>query len=457
MHTAASQYKDKNVLVLGAARTGVAVCHLLAGMGAILTLIDDNKPVDEVRSILNDLDIEVIGSGYKPAKLSGDFLVLSPGIPDTHPLVASCKQRDIPIFSEIEIAGRVTQAPIVAVTGSNGKSTVTTLIHEMLAASDFRSFIGGNIGLPFSFNVFEELQLQPINPVQVVEISSFQAEHLSQFAPLLVVYLNLSADHMDRYSDMTAYGQAKLMTSAHLAEGGKIVYNHDDEFFSKHFGNRDHTLPFSMEDCPDALYSYHDGWIYSGRNQLIASEDILIPGPHNLSNILAAATAAHQMGATDDAIKLVAARFTGLRHRLELAGEIDGVKYYNDSKATNVASARVALASFTGNIILILGGSDKGATDYIELADLIKARVKFLITYGEIGMELTQLFRSDLPLSYHQDFSEAVDTARDHAVTGDVVLLSPACASFDQFSDFEARGDYFKQIVRSYMNAENHV
>ncbi len=453
----APDLSGQEILVLGAGRSGLAVCRLLHAVGISITLIDDRKTREEIARDLNIPDIAILTKDYVSDKLKAQILVLSPGIPDNHPLVVSCLEQGLPILSEVEVAGRFTSAPVIAVTGSNGKSTVTTMIHQMMAAGGFRSFLGGNIGVPFADNVLEERNLRPVSPVQVVEVSSFQAEHLDHFKPNVAVFLNLSPDHLDRYSGMEAYGQAKLELVKNADEAGWIVYNRDDSFFRSAFEGQENTVPFAAEPVEGALFACENDWILCQGERLLPLSELTLPGSHNVMNFLAAASVVHLMDVPASAIALVMRRFEGLPHRLELIAEINGVRYYNDSKATNVASTRAALASFDGSIILILGGSDKGATDYLELADLISGRVKQLVIYGQVGLRLMDIFQGLVPVHLEREFAAAVEHAHQAGEPGDVVLLAPACASFDQFASFEVRGDTFRRLVLAYQREAVHA
>ncbi len=437
-----------HVAVLGAARSGLAACRLLQAVGAAVTLVDDHRDEKSIRAALDLPDVAVLTDSYSPADIAADTLVLSPGIPDSHSLVEYFLKQGREMVSEVELAARLTQAPMIAVTGSNGKSTVTTLIHRMLAATGRRSFLGGNIGVPLAANVLEELTIKPTRPMHVVEISSFQAEHLDRFEARAAVFLNLSPDHLDRYPDMKSYGRAKLNLAEQLAPGGWIIYNWDDPFFRANLAGRAHARPFAASALTEALFQLREGWIIRNDDRLVAVEDLALPGPHNLSNFLAAATTTHLLGVADQDIVSAAGEFKGLPHRLELVGIVNGVTYYNDSKATNPAATGVALETFEGNIILILGGSEKGATDLEPLTRLLRERAKRLITYGQAGLQLAEVFQGVVPLHYELDFTAAVREAIAHSRSGDTVLLSPACASFDQFADFEQRGETFRGLVR---------
>ncbi len=452
-----SSMTGRDILVLGAGRSGLAVCRLLHAAGAKVTLVDDKKSPEAIAGALNLPDVTIVPPGYRASQLTAQALVVSPGIPDSHPVATAFLEQGLPVLSEVEQAGRFTSSPVIAVTGSNGKSTVATLIHRMMASSDFRSFLGGNIGVPFADNVLEEHSLHPASPVHVVEVSSFQAEHLDTFRPQAAVFLNLSPDHLDRYLSLESYGQAKLQLAKNISDDGWVIYNRDDLFFNTAFEGRMGAVPFGS-GAPESPWTIHQGkWIAHGGEPVVPVAELVLPGPHNLSNYLAAATAAQLMGAGLSAIVQVMRQFTGLPHRLELVAEIAGVRYYNDSKATNVASTRVALASFSKNIILILGGSDKGASDYPQLTDQLRKQVKLLITYGAVGLHLAEIYQGVVPIRFEERFTMAVEKAHEAAKPGDLVLLSPASASFDQFADFEQRGETFRQVIESYQQQAIHA
>jgi UDP-N-acetylmuramoylalanine--D-glutamate ligase len=447
----ANDFSGRKVVVLGAARSGLAACSLLHDLGAEVTLVDDLKSKKEIELELNIPQIRVMEAGYNPQELDTDLLIPSPGIPDSHPLISALIERGVPVYSEVELASRFTSAPIIAVTGSNGKSTVTSMIHEMMLGGGFNSFLGGNIGVPFTANVSEERNLNPASPVQIVEVSSFQAEHLDQFHPDIAVFLNLSPDHMDRYPNLESYGKAKLQIVRNIATDGRIVYNLDDPFFRSEFVSRECAIPFTNQSEDKALFLKKNEWLVYQNQRLIQVGELSLPGPHNIMNFIAAATAANLLGVDVSVITQVMKEFDGLPHRLELVGEIGKVRYYNDSKATNVAAAKVALESFKDSIILILGGSDKGATDYPELEYLIRDRVKQIIAYGQAGIRLSEIYHGLVPILYEQAFDSAVEDAHQISEPGDIVLLAPACASFDQFSNYEERGDSFRRLVQTFL------
>ena len=442
-------------IVLGAGISGLAAARLLYRAGAKVTLADDYKSAYEIAAALDIDAVDTVGKGGD-INATADFLILSPGISADHPLVRQFLEEGTPILSEIALAASFTEAPILAVTGSNGKSTVATLLNRMMAAGGYRSFLGGNIGVPFSDTLLEERTIDPAKPVHVVEVSSFQAEHLGDFSPTAAIFLNLSPDHLNRYADMQAYGAAKLHLQDNLMEGGWIIYNHEDEFFRTAFEDHPRAVPFGLDPGKRGRLAVRKGHVVMGRKKLAPLEELSLPGPHNLSNMLAAATAATLMGVDHGSITQVMRTFQGLAHRLELLATINGIHYYNDSKATNIASTRVALASFTGNIVLILGGSSKGG-DFGELRDALVEKVRYLVTYGEVGLTIADQFQGLVPLHYEPQFQAAVNKACDVSRPGDIVLLSPACASYDQFDDFAQRGDAFRMMVSAIEHEQTDV
>ncbi len=441
-----TEFTGRDILVLGAGRSGIAASRLLHASGARVTLVDDLKSAEETARAVGIPAVIAVAKGYQPKALSAEALVLSPGIPDTHPLVASFQRRGLPILSEVEVAGRLTAAPVIAVTGSNGKSTVTTMIHQMAATGGHRSFLGGNIGVPFARNVQEEHDLNPADPVQVVEVSSFQAEHLDRLQPAGAVFLNLSSDHLDRYPDLETYGQAKLQLAKNMTQDGWIVYNDEDPFFSAAFAGRDRAVPFASQRVDGALFVHEGEWITHQGQRLMATGKLRLPGAHNILNFLAAATAAHLIGVASSAIAMVMSQFGGLPPRLELVADVDGVRYYNDSKATNPGAAIRSLAGFSENLVWIAGGRDK-ALAFGELADAAVKRIRAAVLIGESAKKLEAALAGRVDVCAAASIEEAVQRAAQLAQPGDVVLLAPACSSQDQFRDFQERGERFRAAV----------
>ena len=452
----ANTMTGQHYMVLGAGQSGLAATRLLSSAGSKVTLVEEHKDTVELAAQFADESIRVTADAVKAAKAAVDCLVISPGIPASHQVAAGQMARHTPVISEIELASRFTSSPVIAVTGSNGKSTVSAMVHHIFKAGGYVSYLGGNIGTPFSANVLLENIHQHKRTVQVVEISSYQAEHLVYFEPSATVFLNLTPDHLDRYRSLDDYGRAKLNLLKNVALTAPVIYNSSDDFLSRHLADRLGSIPFSVMRETDAPYHSDGKSIFHSGRLLVRQAELPLPGSHNLANSLAAAAVTSAMGIDEAVIQVALRTFQGLPHRLEQVGIVDEIPYYNDSKATNVASTKVALESFDRPIVLILGGSDKGATDYAELLPLVEDRVKNIITYGVIGSRLAKLFEDKVATQHTDDFSTAVDLARDVAQSGDLVLLSPACASFDQFNNFETRGDKFRELIANYQTEVQH-
>jgi UDP-N-acetylmuramoylalanine--D-glutamate ligase len=312
------------------------------------------------------------------------------------------------------------------------------------------SLLGGNVGIPFSENVLLELTSNINSPVHVLELSSFQLEYVQLFSPTIAGILNVSPDHMDRYENFDSYVSKKLKLAEQTKKTGWVVYNADDPVLSKSLIDIPHSIIFSITQSSDCYFKLNASKVYSGQvdnpNILFKLEDTKLKGFHNLQNILAAATMAHIFDISHSAIQHAIMNFTPIHHRLEWIGNINKVDYFNDSKATNIAAACAAIESFDDNLILILGGQDKGAADFLQLSPVMKNRVKSIVVYGEAGSEISNQLGSEFQMNYREIFDEAVMQAHEQSEPGDTILLSPACASFDQFSNYEERGDEFTRI-----------
>ncbi|WP_054686044.1 UDP-N-acetylmuramoyl-L-alanine--D-glutamate ligase, partial [Rhodothermus marinus] len=384
-----------------------------------------------------------------------DLMVISPGVPSTAPLVQQARRIGLPVYSEIEVASWFCRAPIVAVTGTNGKTTTTSLIGYIFRRAGRRTIVAGNIGYPFSDYVLDTTP----DDVVVLEVSSFQLDHVATFRPRVSVLLNITPDHLDRYNyNFNEYAQSKFRIFANQRGEDVLVYNHDDELI-RMAAERAHrkrglrVLGFSQRtELPTGAF-VRDGYLILRIEQqeevLMHANELALRGRHNLYNSLAAAVAARVMEVRNDVVRESLASFEGVPHRLEFVRELDGVRYVNDSKATNVNAVWYALESFSCPIVLIAGGRDKG-NDYSVLKPLVKEKVRALVAIGESA---DKLLRELGPLVPHavkaQSMEEAIQYARVFAEPGDVVLLSPACASFDMFENYEDRGDTFRRLVMS--------
>jgi len=398
---------------------------------------------------LADLNIDFETGGHtSKAVTDKDYLVISPGIPLDIPRLKEAQDRGIPIFSEIEVAFWLTDAQIVGITGSNGKTTTTTLVGEILKEDKRESQIGGNIGIPFSSLVGKV----PKEGIIVLELSSFQLERIEEFKPRVSAVLNITPDHLDRYPDLKSYVEAKLRIFENQTDSDFTVLNADDKnSMELALYSASKKIFFSTQKELELGAFVKEGMLLykiNGKEERITEiKDIEIKGPHNLSNAAAACAICAVLEVSPLSMKETLKRFKGVEHRLEEVATLSGVKFVNDSKATNVESVWYALQSMKEPIILIAGGKDKGG-DFTKLRELVKSRVKALILIGE-AKEKMDAALSDLASTSHSDsLEEAVELSFKKAEAGDTVLLSPACASFDMFKDYQHRGDVFKSSVK---------
>lgn len=415
-------------------------------------LRDEATAADAI-ALLREIGARYEFGGHTDRVLDADVLVLSPGVPDTIPVVRRAVEKGMTITNEIEVASRRAQGRIVAITGTNGKTTTTELLGHILRGAGIATFVAGNVGLPFS-----EIALESgPESVVVLETSSFQLEHISTMKPRVAVVLNLTPDHMDRYATFDAYREAKFRITMNQDSADTLVYNADDESLaSLPQSSAAAALGFSIRRELPAGAFVRDGMLVirdagpdasNKEEKIMRLEEIGIRGPHNLYNSMAAALSARSLGVRSEAIREGLATFGGVPHRLEPARELDGVRYVNDSKATNVDSLWYALSSFPEPIILIAGGKSKKNV-YDAVLSLIERHVKAVVLVGDAADEMEAAFGSRTRV-YRAGYSmeTAVDIARSLAVPGDVVLLSPACASFDMFNNYEHRGNEFKRLV----------
>ncbi|WP_298438657.1 UDP-N-acetylmuramoyl-L-alanine--D-glutamate ligase [Geobacter sp.] len=438
----------KNILVVGLARTGVAVVRFLAERGARVTVTDlrDEAALAGPLGELARLPVTyVLGRHVEADFAAADTVVVSPGVPQESPFLQAARRAGREVVTEIELASRFIAAPMVAITGTNGKTTTTTLTGEIFSACGFRTFVGGNIGNP----LIELLEGGEAVERVVVEISSFQLEWISTFRPKVAVLLNVTEDHLDRYATFQEYIDAKARIFENQDASDWAVLNMDDPIVAR-FAGRVGAAVFPMsqrQELAEGIF-HRDGVItfrHGGREERFPTERFRVAGVHNIENIMASLAAALLLGC--DAARALAAveAFGGLPHRMELVRELGGVRYYEDSKATNVGSVGKALASFT-DITLIAGGKDKGGS-YVPLAPLVKERVRHMILIGEakerIARELGHLTDTRMAAT----LEEAVSLAARLTGQGGVVLFSPACSSFDMFRDYEERAARFRAAV----------
>ncbi|HKH98964.1 MAG TPA: UDP-N-acetylmuramoyl-L-alanine--D-glutamate ligase [Candidatus Sulfotelmatobacter sp.] len=444
------ELNNKRVLVVGLGKSGVASALFLKKQGARVS-VSDTKSGDELRNeipVLLDHGITVETGGHGERTFRGqDLIIVSPGVPVDAPLLVQARSWGEAVIGEIELAAQFLPGPIVAITGSNGKTTTTTLTGEILAAGGLPTLVGGNIGTP-AISLAERAKLET---VIVLEVSSFQLETIQTFRPKIAVVLNVTPDHLDRHRTFEIYVDAKARIFENQQASDFAVLNADDATcVAMAARTRAQVFWFSRQkEVPqgawvrDGNILFRDGL---GQREIMQVSEIPLKGAHNLENVLAAVCAGALMGCASEKIRQAVRDFKAVEHRLEFVATVGGVDYYNDSKATNVDATIKALESFPANIHLILGGKDKGS-DYTVLNDLLRQRVKRVYTIGAAAAKIESQLKG-AEVVHAETLENAIRKAHAVAQSGDVVLLAPACASFDQFKNYEHRGQVFKEIVR---------
>ena len=441
---------NKHILVVGLARTGVSVARFLAARNARVTVTDlrDETSLAAVREELGGLDIRwVLGRHDERDFVDADLIVVSPGVPQDHPLLVAAQKAGTEIVSEIELAGRFISAPIVAITGTNGKTTTTTLAGKIFKGNGFSTYVGGNIGDPLVELVESGETVERV----VAEISSFQLEWITTFRPRVAALLNLSEDHLDRYASYQEYIDAKLRIFENQTSDDFAVVNRDDPLVWKYTqGLKARLVPFSRKQELEQGVFHRDGLItirHNGMEESFSTEAIRLQGVHNLENIMAAMACCLLLGCQLETSFAIARDFESLHHRMEFVRKYKGVSYYEDSKATNVGSVEKALESFD-NITLIAGGKDKGGS-YTPLVPLVQERVRHLILIGEAADRMQFELGSLTDTHRATTLEEAVWLAAQITPSGGTVLMSPACSSFDMFKDYEERAARYIAAVKA--------
>ena len=453
------------VTVLGLARSGVAACRLLQAAGSRVTVADRKEPA-ELASVLGTIDRDrvqvTVGARYESSLDEADLVVVSPGVPYRLASLETVRRRGVKVISELELASEFLRSPLLAVTGTNGKSTTVTLIGKFLTESGKRSFVGGNLGTALSEAALEELRASQAGKPSpydylVVEVSSFQLETIDQFHPWIAALLNVTVDHQDRYASLEEYVMAKQRIFENQTATDFALFNLDDDRVAGlRQSARAKRLGFTRAST---IGPYVDGGTYlegdkivttvtGTRQEICRRSEIRILGNHNVGNVMAAATYAVLCGCPLGVIRRVLATFPGLEHALEIVRERRGVRFVNDSKGTNVDATLKALESIDQPIWLIAGGRDKGG-DFSRLAQAVSRRVKRVILIGEAAPLLRRAWGAVATITEAATLRDAVDLAGEGAMPGDVVLLSPACASFDMFADYQDRGRQFKVLVHA--------
>jgi UDP-N-acetylmuramoylalanine--D-glutamate ligase len=433
-------------LVVGLARSGQAVARLLASRGEVVRAVDSGHP--EGAAGLGGAGVEVVLDTDGLAQLEGTRTVVkSPGVPREAPVIATALERGTEVVGELELAWRVIPNRFVAVTGTNGKTTTVELLGHIYRSAGEPVAVAGNVGTALS-DLAGEVER---DATLICECSSFQLEDSIHFAPECAVFLNLAPDHLDRHVDLESYLAAKLRIFANQGNDDIAVYNADDPFAAgADLGGCARRVAFCVGAAPDCEVAVAEGTIFYDGQPLLAVSELGLFGEHNVANAMAAAAAALSMGLDRDAVCEGLRSFAGVPHRLEQVAELAGVRFVNDSKATNVASAAVGIRAFENGVHAILGGSEKGEP-FAPLLDPIRERARacYLIgaTAERMAEELVPVAASGVELNRCADLEDAVHRAAAAAAAGEVVLLSPACASFDAFENFERRGERFREIV----------
>lgn len=441
--------QGKKIVVIGMGRTGIATAAFLGLRGARVAVTDE-KPREawdeRFARIAREKWLE-IGS-YDAEILNGaDMVIPSPGVPPYNDILAEAVRKKVPVMSEIELAYRFLKKPMIAVTGTNGKTTATSLLGEILAGAGKRVFVGGNIGNP----LIEFAGTAQNEDFVVAEISSFQLQWVEKFHPFIAILLNVTCDHVDYHGSFEAYRSIKALIFANQNAAEYAILNAEDaeqKSMAPHIGAKI-ALFSSAKEIQRGMHLRGDDLIFKsfdGSEEMYPRSMIKLPGLHNVENIMAAVMAARFCGCGRESIVNAVAGFRGLPHRIEYAGEKKGVKFYDDSKGTNVGSVVRALDTFTEPVILLLGGRDKDG-DFDTLQPLLTKKTKKVILFGEARERIAAMIGPEVPAEKRRTLREAVESAYRNAAEGDIVLLSPGCASFDEFKNYKERGDSFKNMI----------
>jgi UDP-N-acetylmuramoylalanine--D-glutamate ligase len=439
----------EKIVVLGGGESGCGAAILAQQKGFDVFLSDIGKIKEKYKNVLTHNAIEWEEETHSEERFfKADLIVKSPGIPDTIPLILDLKNASIPIISEIEFAARYTNAIIIGITGSNGKTTTTLLVGHMLKKAGLNVGVAGNVGESFALQVAKES-----HDIYVLELSSFQLDGIQSFKPNIAILLNITPDHLDRYANkMENYIQSKMRITMNQSSEDYLIYCSDDLNITTHLNTQAQRLPFSIKEnqIKGAYLSKDELEININQESFSMNiQQLALQGKHNIYNSMAAAISARILDLNKDLIRESLIDFKNVEHRLERVIKVHGIEFINDSKATNVNSTWYALESMTKNTIWIVGGVDKG-NDYTSLIPLIKEKVKAIVCLGENIESIKSAFENlSIEMTFASSMDEAVNQSYSHAKKGDAVLLSPACASFDLFENYEHRGYEFKSSVRS--------
>ncbi len=446
------EINNKKISIIGAVRSGLGAAKLAKQLGAV-PFVSDTGSEENLRSSIENLQNENIDfeiNKHSEKVFDCDLMVVSPGVPSNAEVIKNASSKNIKIVSELEFASSFCNANIIGITGTNGKTTTTSLCAYLFNECGIKSYSAGNIGLAFSEIALEARE----NEFVSLEISSFQLDLIEKFKPKVAMILNITPDHLNRYENsVEKYALSKLRVFENQDAEDYLILNKDSDLLNQYFKKAKSNILFfsTSKKVSNGCYLENDE-VKFVRNDIeefsCEVSDIFIKGEHNIQNAMAVIITAKIFDLENEKILKALKSFKGVEHRLELVREIDGVKFINDSKATNVDSVVVALKSFDEPILLILGGQDKG-NDYSMIEELVMEKVKKIYAIGSSAEKVFNYFHSKVKTEIKKDFDEVVNTAISEAREGDVLLLSPACASFDMFDNYEHRGKVFKQIVNS--------
>ena len=445
--------KDKRITVIGLGISGMEAAKLANYHGARV-FASDSKSSEIINTHAMDLmHTYHIASetGIQSEKIyDSDLWILSPGVSKDNDIVLKAIEKGIPIVGEIEFASWFTESPIIAITGSNGKTTTSFILSEMCQGKGINGVMAGNMGLPFSERVLNEVLEPDKNRIYILEVSSFQMEFTKHFSPTFAIYTNISTDHLDRHNSMEEYVKMKMRVVNNLNKDGYIIYNNDSPELKKAISiSTNQTKSFSTIRKDTLFYLDNDIVVGPSKESLLNINDLAIQGKHNISNLFAAATCSHLIGISEEHITNTMKNFKGVEHRLEHVNFINNVEYINDSKATNIQSVIVAIETYTKPIVLILGGYNKGADFRLLLPHIKSSHVRDVVSYGDAGGQINTALGDAVSSVQVTDLSSAVKKAHLLATPGDIVLLSPGCASYDEFENYEVRGLFFKSVVKN--------
>lgn len=444
--------QGKKISIVGAVKSGIGAAKLAKKLGAV-PFVSDSGTKESLQRSISILDAEGIAyecGAHSEKVFDCDFIITSPGVPTNSAVLTNARNKNIKVISEVEFASWFCKGGIIAITGTNGKTTTTALMAHTLNEGGIKCYSAGNIGTAFSEIVLDMKEEDFV----ALETSSFQLDFISEFKPCFSVILNITPDHMDRYNNnFDEYIASKLKITENQNEDDLFIYNADDANIKSNLKNKKvQKLAFSLISELPAGTFYRGGKMlfsfFGKTEEICSSTDLFIKGEHNIANALPVLAVAKMLRIPNQKIRNAFSSFKGVEHRIEFVRELDGVEYYNDSKATNADSVTVALKSFDKPLFLILGGKDKG-NNYDQIVELIKKHVKKIYAIGSSAQKVYDYFHAIVPTEKKDSMQACIEAGRKEAKSGEVVLLSPACASFDMFDNYEHRGKVFKEIVNN--------